>query len=113
MAPRPYIIVEGLLGYHSRAMRECYDVKLFLEPAEELRVRWKTQRDTAKRGYSREEVLRQIAEREHDTQAHIRPQRTFADIVVTFYPPAGPRRGERAAPERAPHPAPDPAASRT
>ena len=40
-------------------------------------------------GYSREEVLRQIAEREHDTQAFIRPQRTFADIVVTFYPPAG------------------------
>ena len=50
--PRPYMIVEGLLGYHSRAMRECYDVKLFLEPAEELRVRWKTQRDTAKRGYT-------------------------------------------------------------
>ena len=42
VVPRPYIIVEGLLGYHSRAMRDCYDVKLFLEPAEELRVRWKT-----------------------------------------------------------------------
>ena len=46
-------------------------------------------RDTAKRACSREEVLRQIAEREHDTQAFIRPQRTFADIVLTFYPPAG------------------------
>ncbi len=87
--PRPYIIVEGLLGYHSRAMRECYDVKLFLEPAEELRVRWKTQRDTAKRGYTRAQVMQQIAERERDTQAFVRPQRTFADIVVTFYPPVG------------------------
>ena len=96
VVPRPYIIVEGLLGYHSRAMRECYDVKLFLEPAEELRVRWKTQRDTAKRGYSREEVLRQIVEREHDTRAHIRPQRTFADIVLTFYPPA--RHAEESGP---------------
>ena len=87
--PRPYIIVEGLLGYYSRAMRECYDVKLFLEPVEELRVRWKTVRDTAKRGYTPEQVARQIREREYDTQAYVRPQRTFADIVVTFYPPAG------------------------
>jgi phosphoribulokinase len=87
--PRPYIIVEGLLGYHTRAMRDCYDVKLFLEPAEELRVRWKTQRDTAKRGYTREQVLQQIAERERDSQAYVRPQRTHADIVVTFYPPVG------------------------
>ena len=89
VVPRPYIIVEGLLGYHSRAMRECYDVKLFLEPAEELRVRWKTQRDTAKRGYTRAQVLEQIAERERDTQAFVRPQRTYADIVVTIYPPVG------------------------
>ena len=89
VVPRPYIIVEGLLGYHSRAMRDCYDVKLFLEPAEELRVRWKTQRDTAKRGYTRAQVLEQIAERERDTQAFVRPQRTYADIVVTFYPPVG------------------------
>jgi phosphoribulokinase len=87
--PRPFLIVEGLLGYHTRGMRDCYDVKLFLEPAEELRVRWKAQRDTAKRGYTREQVLRQIREREHDTLAYIRPQRAFADIVVSFYPPAG------------------------
>jgi phosphoribulokinase len=85
--PRPYIIVEGLLGYHSRAMRECYDVKLYLEPAEELRVRWKTQRDTAKRSYSPEQVAEQIRERAKDTQAFILPQRAFADIVLTFYPP--------------------------
>ena len=50
-------------------------------------------RDMAKRGYSRDEVLRQIAEREARHRAYIRPQRTFADIVVTFYPPeAMPRR---------------------
>jgi phosphoribulokinase len=87
--PKPYVIVEGLLGYHTRPMRECYDVKLYLEPPEELRRKWKIRRDMAKRGYGREQVLRQIAEREPDTQAFIRPQRTFADIVVTFYPPDG------------------------
>lgn len=88
VAPKPYIIVEGLLGYHTRAMRECYDVKLFLDPLEQLRIKWKIQRDMANRGYTREQVVAQIAERENDTQAFIRPQRTFADIIVTFYPPA-------------------------
>jgi phosphoribulokinase len=87
--PKPYIIVEGLLGYHTRAMRDCYDVKTYLAPEEDLRIRWKVQRDTAKRGYTREQVLKQIDEREPDTRAFIRPQRTFADIVVSFYPPEG------------------------
>jgi phosphoribulokinase len=85
--PRPFVVVEGLLGYHSPGLRDRYDVKVYLEPPEELRVRWKIARDTAKRGYTREQVLRQIAEREADTQAFVRPQRAFADIVVAFHPP--------------------------
>jgi phosphoribulokinase len=87
--PKPYVVVEGLLGYHSQAMRDRHDVKVYLEPPEELRARWKVRRDMAKRGYARGEVLRQIAERDADSRAFIRPQRAFADIVVTFYPPEG------------------------
>ncbi len=87
VAPRPYIIVEGLLGYHTRAMRQCYDVKIYLEPDENLRIRWKIQRDTSKRGYTAEQVQKQIEARKPDVEAFIRPQRTFADIVVSFFPP--------------------------
>lgn len=89
VAAKPYIIVEGLLGYSSRAMRECYDVKVYLDPDEELRVRWKIQRDMAKRGYSREQVLKQLEDRRHDSPTYIQPQRTFADIVVHFRQPEG------------------------
>ncbi len=85
--PKPYIVVEGLLGYTTRAMRECYDVKIYLEPEENLRVQWKIQRDTTKRGYTREEVLNSLEKRKNDSPAFIRPQRTFADIVVNFFPP--------------------------
>lgn len=87
--PREYIILEGLLGYSTRAMRDCYDVKLYLEPVEDLRVKWKIQRDTAKRGYTVAQVRESLKKREHDSGDFIRPQRTFADIVVQFYPPAG------------------------
>jgi phosphoribulokinase len=85
--PKAYIIVEGLLGYTTRAMRECYDVKVYLDPDEELRVRWKVQRDTAKRGYTVEQVMKQLQDRAADSPAFIHPQRTFADIVINFYPP--------------------------
>jgi phosphoribulokinase len=85
--PKPYIIIEGLLGYHTRAMRECYDVKTYLEPDEDLRIRWKIQRDTGKRGYTRDQVVRSLQKRQGDGPAFIQPQRTFADIVVSFYPP--------------------------
>ena len=85
--PKEYIIVEGLLGYTTRAMRECYDVKVYLDPDEELRIRWKIQRDTAKRGYTPDQVRRQLKDRADDSPAFIHPQRTFADIVINFYPP--------------------------
>jgi len=55
--PKPYIILEGLLGYWTRSMRAGYDVKVYLEPTEELRRRWKVQRDTAKRGYTVEQAV--------------------------------------------------------
>lgn len=87
--PREYVILEGLLGYSTRAMRDCYDVKVYLEPTEELRRRWKVQRDTQKRGYSKEQVLQSLERRAGDSRDFIRPQRTFADIVVQFYPPEG------------------------
>jgi len=87
--PREYIIFEGLLGYATRPMRNSYDVKVYLEPTEELRVRWKVQRDTAKRGYSKEQVLTSLEKRKDDSVNFIQPQRTFADMVVSFNPPEG------------------------
>jgi len=87
--PREYIIIEGLLGYSSRSMRDCYDVKVYLEPPEELRVRWKIHRDTTTRGYSRKDVMDALRYRSNASERYIRPQRTFADMVVQFFSPEG------------------------
>ncbi len=84
---KEFIIVEGLLGYHTKAMRDFYDVKLYLAPPEELRYQWKMKRDTAKRGHSPEAVRKEMLARETDSDAFIRPQRKWADMVICFYPP--------------------------
>ncbi|MBZ5581167.1 MAG: phosphoribulokinase [Acidobacteriia bacterium] len=85
--PRDFVIVEGLLGLHSAVMRQFYDVKVFLQPPEDLRRIWKVKRDTTKRGYTVKQVLAELARREPDSDSFIRPQRQYADIVVQFYPP--------------------------
>ncbi|MEG6509222.1 phosphoribulokinase [Methyloligella sp. 2.7D] len=86
--PKDFVIAEGLLGYTTRAMRDCYDVKIYLDPIEDLRVKWKMHRDTTKRGYTKEEVAQSLEKRKKDSPIFIHPQRTFADIVIRFQLPA-------------------------
>ncbi|MBC8077570.1 MAG: phosphoribulokinase [Chloroflexales bacterium] len=83
--PREFVIVEGLLGFHSMTMRQFYDVKVFLNPPEEMRHQWKIRRDVTKRGYTPEQVLSELGKREADSRDYIRSQRRFADVVVRFY----------------------------
>lgn len=85
--PTKFVIVEGLLGYSTALAREYYDVMVYLAPPEDLRANWKIKRDTRKRGYTDDQVLDQLKAREPDSEAFIRPQRQWADVIVTFYPP--------------------------
>jgi len=89
IAPQRFVIVEGLLGYSTQGMRNSYDVKVYLAPPESLRTSWKVRRDTLKRGYTPEQVMEQLREREEDSESFIRPQRQWADVVVSFYPTEG------------------------
>ncbi|MCU0542358.1 MAG: phosphoribulokinase [Oscillatoriaceae cyanobacterium Prado104] len=87
--PNKFVIVEGLLGYATRTIRDSYDVKVYLAPPENLRAQWKIKRDTMKRGYTEEQVIAELHKREPDSEEFIRPQRKFADVVVSFYPAQG------------------------
>ncbi|MHB8254320.1 MAG: phosphoribulokinase [Acidiferrobacter sp.] len=84
---KEFIVVEGLLGFSTKAMRDAYDVKLYLAPPEDLRFRWKMKRDTQKRGHTAEAVIKEMKLREADSDAFIRPQRKWADMVICFWPP--------------------------
>jgi phosphoribulokinase len=84
--PARFTIVEGLLGFHTEAMRDAYDVRVYMDPPEDLRRRWKVQRDCSRRGYTTDQVLDELDRREGDAEAHIRPQRRHSDIVISFMP---------------------------
>jgi phosphoribulokinase len=87
--PREFVIVEGLLGFSTPVLEQFYDVKVYLDPPESLRRVWKVKRDTAKRGYTEQQVLAELERREEDSARFIRPQRERADIVVRFHPLEG------------------------
>ena len=88
LKPNKFVVVEGLLGYYTREARDSYDVKVYLAPPESLRVQWKIKRDTLKRGYTKEQVIADLQKREPDSEEFIRPQREWADVVVSFYVPS-------------------------
>ena len=85
--PREYVIIEGLLPYHTKNLRNNFDVKVYLAPQEELRVAWKIKRDIAKRGYTEEQVRASLDKRVDDSRNFIQPQKSYSDTVVTFYRP--------------------------
>jgi phosphoribulokinase len=84
--PERFTVIEGLLGYYLPEMRDIYDVRVYLNPPEQLRRRWKVQRDCSRRGYTTDQVLAELDRREPDSEAFIRPQRRYADMLVSFLP---------------------------
>jgi phosphoribulokinase len=86
VGPKTFTVIEGLLGYHTPEMRDVYDVRVFLAPPEDLRRKWKVDRDCSRRGYTTDQVLAELDRRDHDSAAYIRPQERYADLVVSFMP---------------------------
>ena len=88
VAPKRFTIAEGLLGFHTETLRDAYDMRIFLAPPEDVRRSWKVQRDCSRRGYTTDQVLGELDRREPDSESFIRPQRRYADVIVSFQPNA-------------------------
>jgi phosphoribulokinase len=84
--PSEFVIVEGLLPLYTKRSRACFDITVYLDPPEDIRIAWKLRRDTKKRGYTEEQVRKELEKREPESAEFIRPQRAKADIVVRFSP---------------------------
>jgi phosphoribulokinase len=82
IVPGRFMVIEGLLGYSTDEMRAAYDVRVYLDPPEDLRRDWKVKRDCSKRGYAEADVLAELEVREPDSASFIRPQERWADLVV-------------------------------
>ena len=80
------ILFQGLHALYLNRMRELYDLKIFIEPSEDLRLHWKIKRDMIERGYTKEKVMSQMEKRAQDSIQYIQQQRKHAHVVIRFRP---------------------------
>ena len=80
------IIVSGLHALYPKALCEKMNVRIYLQIDEALRLYFKIQRDTHKRGYSKSDILKTWNKRQPDAEKYILPQIKQADIIFSLMP---------------------------
>ena len=82
--PSDNLIVCGLHSLYTDN-NSVYDLKIYMDTDEDLKKKWKINRDVRERGYSVQKVLDSIQKRENDFKEFISPQRDNADLIVRFF----------------------------
>jgi uridine kinase len=82
--PSDNLIVCGLHSLYGNN-DSVYDLKIYMDTDEDLKKKWKINRDVKERGYSVEKVLDNIKKREKDFNEFILPQKDNADLVIRFF----------------------------
>jgi phosphoribulokinase len=80
--PKKILILEGLHTLFTPTLRKYLDFTLFVDPAKDVKSDWKIRRDVKIRGYDRDAVIQEMAEREPDYERYIAPQKEYADAVI-------------------------------
>jgi uridine kinase len=83
--PSNNLIVCGLHTIYNKESNSIYDIKIYMDPQEELKQKWKIKRDVIERGYTIEKVLESIKKRDKDFINHILPQKDNADVIIRFF----------------------------
>jgi uridine kinase len=81
-----FIVASGLHALYLPALRECYNLKIYLDIDEALRRHFKLERDVYQRGHTVERVLGSFEKREPDSERFIRPQSKHADLILSLQP---------------------------
>ena len=81
--PAKLIIVDGILIFVEKALRELMDVKLFVSTDNDLRFIRRLKRDILERGRSMDSVINQYLETVRPMHiAFVEPSRKYADIII-------------------------------
>jgi uridine kinase len=81
--PKPVILVEGILIFAEAALRELFDVKIFVDTDADLRFIRRLERDISERGRTTESVIRQYLATVRPMHLDfVEPSKRYADIIV-------------------------------
>ena len=81
--PRPIILIDGILIFHDKALRDCMDLKIYVETDADERILRRAKRDIQERGRDLDSVINQYlntVKPMHNT--YVKPTRIYADIIL-------------------------------
>ena len=81
--PQKVIIVEGILIFENKPLRDLMDIKIFVDTNADVRLCRRIKRDVNKRGRTLESVLNQYQQTVKPMhEQYVEPSKKFADIVI-------------------------------
>jgi uridine kinase len=81
--PQPVILVEGILIFAERELRELFDVKIFVDTDADIRFIRRLQRDIHERGRSPESVIQQYLSTVRPMHLEfVEPSKRYADVII-------------------------------
>lgn len=83
LKPSKVVLVEGILLFEMKALRDMFDLKIFVDTEPDIRLARRMQRDVAQRGRTYESSLQQYLEFTkpmHDE--FVEPSRKYADLIL-------------------------------
>ena len=81
--PRPIILIDGILIFHDPDLRDCMDLKIYVETDADERVLRRARRDMRERGRDLDSVIHQYlstVKPMHNT--YVEPTKVYADIIL-------------------------------
>ncbi len=83
LAPRPIILVDGVLIFVPSVLRHLFDLKIFLDADDDLRLARRLSRDISDRGRTPESILSQYLETVRAMhKEYVEPSRHCADLIL-------------------------------
>ena len=83
IAPKSVIIVEGILIFENKELRDLMDIKIFVDTDADVRLCRRIKRDVNKRGRSLESVLEQYQTTVKPMhEKYVEPSKKYANLVV-------------------------------
>lgn len=81
--PQPVVLVEGILVFVEKALRELFDVKIFVDTPADIRFIRRLQRDMTERGRSLESVIHQYRTTVRPMHMKfVEPSKRYADVII-------------------------------
>jgi uridine kinase len=83
LEPKSVILVDGILLFADARLRALFDIKIYVDVSEDVRFIRRLQRDTAERGRTMEDVIRQYLATVRPMHLEfVEPSKRYADIII-------------------------------